>query len=94
MQMEKNMRIQNQIDGGVHPASPRTLLRSEVGATPFEPTPARVMHSRHLHKMPCHISDLAPTPEDEEEMWEILNGETDWWKQQDEEMEREDARSN
>ena len=88
------MTNQQQTFGGVHPASPLISAPSWRGVTPFEPTPARVMHSRHLHKMPCHISDLPPTPEDEEEMWEILNGDTDWWKQQDEEMEREDARSN
>ena len=37
------------------------------------------------NKMPCHISDLPPTPEDEAETWDILNDEK-WWKHQDREM--------
>ena len=85
------MENQQQTFGGVHPASPLIGALSGRGVTPFELAPARVMHSRQ--PMPCSISDLPPTPEDEEEMWEILNDE-EWWKPQDEEMEREDARSN
>ena len=42
------------------------------------------------NKMPCRISDLPPTPDDEAEMWEILNDE-EWWKPQDEEMCRLEA---
>ena len=42
------------------------------------------------NKMPCRISDLPPTPDDQEEMWKILNDE-EWWKPQDEEMEKEMA---
>ena len=42
------------------------------------------------NKMPCHISDLPPTPEDQEEAWKILNDE-EWWKPQDEEMCRLEA---